>query len=60
MYAKTVSNFYNFFTDTILPIYLKRADDLIRFTKALTEREEFGVNYSYKRMNGKELSQGEE
>lgn len=60
MYAKTLNNFYNIFADTVLPVFLKRADELIRFAKALTEREEFGVNYSYKRMNGKELSQGEE
>jgi hypothetical protein len=39
MYAKAVPNFYNTFTEIILPIYLKRADELTRFAKSLTERE---------------------
>jgi hypothetical protein len=39
---------------------LKRMEQNNRDVKMLTDREEFGINYSYNRSKAKELSPGEQ
>ena len=60
MYILTFPDFYKTLTNQILPIVFKKVDDTIRFVKNLTDREEYGINYSYNRLSGQKLSQGEE
>lgn len=43
-----------------MPQMMRKVEDTIRFVKNLTDREQYGVNYNYKRMSGYELSQGEQ
>lgn len=59
MYVVTVPDFYKILTVQSLPIVCKKVDDTIRFVKNLTDRQEYGINYSYVRLAGQKLSQGE-
>ena len=56
----TRPDFYQHVTQEVLPLVLKEIDGLIRGMKVITDREEYGVAYSYKRLHGQKYSQGEE
>jgi hypothetical protein len=58
MYVYNVPDFYKQLTTSVLPYVLKKVEDTIRFVKTLTDREEYGINYSYVRLAGETLSQG--
>lgn len=60
MYTNTQPDFYKQFTNIVLPIIFKKTEDIIRLMKMQTDREEYGINYNYKRLVGEKLSQGEE
>jgi hypothetical protein len=60
MYVSITPDFYATLTQVILPVLLKKIEDDLRMTKVQTDREEYGINYSYKRLVGHSLSQGEE
>ena len=61
MYANIRSHdFYQQLTDEVLPILIKKVNETVRGLKNQTDREEYGINFNYKRVYGEKLSQGEE
>lgn len=59
-FLRTLPNPYKYFTEQLLPHLLKKIEQNNREMKLVTDREEFGINYSYTRLNPKNLSPGEE
>ena len=51
-YAKTRTDFYSHLTTEIFPVLFKKMEETLRQVKNQTDREEFGINFSYKRVVG--------
>jgi hypothetical protein len=59
-FLQTVPNPYKTFVEDYMPHIIKKLEQNNRDVKLVSDREEFGINYSYARTGTKGLSPGEE
>lgn len=59
MFLRINPNFYSEFTGTYMDIILDKMNRDLNVLKKIGDREEFGIEYSYKRNSHSDLSPGE-
>jgi hypothetical protein len=59
-YAASREDFYRHTVNEVLPLVFKKTETTLRGVKNQTDREEYGINFEYKRMIVGQLSMGEE